>query len=344
MIRLNSPLRRVVAVTAGALLGFAGAATIAATPASAHHPIIDGTGCKLKDGSVRVTWTVRNSERQWDAAVVGVWSPSATEVTNLVPGALVPKAGQGELVGEQTVPRRKAAELSVRLEWDKGRSKLFATRTGKAKVTGNCQEEQPPSPTPSEEQPSPEPSPSEEQPPSEEQSPSPEPSPSEEPTPSPEPSPSEEPSPTPSTPVSPTPSQPPVLPEPGEPTFDLEETCDQLTFLIDNPADGVEFSVTLTSEKGEVKTLDGVPGQKTSVSFDAYEGLKVTPSIGDVKDEVVVWEQPKDCEKDEEGGSGGGLPVTGAAAGGIAAGAILLLGAGAVLFVVARRRKLRFTA
>ncbi|MFY1700895.1 MULTISPECIES: cell wall anchor protein [Micromonospora] len=343
MIRLKSPLRRVVAVTAGALLGVAGAAAIAAAPASAHHPIIDGTGCKLKDGSVQVTWTVRNSERQWDATVVGAWSPAATELTGIVPGAVVPKSGQGELVGQQTVPRNKKLELSVRLEWDKGRSKVYSTRTGVVRVTGKCQTPEPtPTSTPTEE---PTPTPSETTPTEEPTTPTPTPSettPTEEPTPTPsETTPTDEPSES-TPPASPTPSQPPVLPEPGEPTFELEQTCDQLTFGIDNPADGVEFTVTLTSEKGEVKTLDAVPGKKTSVSFDAYEGLKVTPSIGDVKDEVVVWEQPKDCE--EEGGSGGGLPLTGAAAGGIATGAVLLLGAGAGLFVMARRRKLRFTA
>ncbi len=132
-----------------------------------------------------------------------------------------------------------------------------------------------------------------------------------------------------------------MVPEPGEPTFELTETCDELIFAIDNPADGIAFSITLTSEKGTVKTLDAVPGQTTSVSFDAYEGLAVTPSFEDEKGDPIAWEQPEDCDN---GGGGGGLPVTGAATGGIIAGAVVLLAAGAALFVVTRRRRLRFTA
>jgi hypothetical protein len=134
-----------------------------------------------------------------------------------------------------------------------------------------------------------------------------------------------------------------VVPEPGEPTFELQETCDKLTFLIENPADGVAFTVTLTSEKGVVKELKAEPGKTTSVSFDAYPGLKVTPSADGVTDEPVVWAAPSDC-----GGTGGGsddeLALTGAAAGGIAGGAAVLLAIGAVLFIVFRRRRVRFTA
>ncbi|MFV2100419.1 hypothetical protein [Micromonospora sp. LOL_024] len=66
MNRLN--LRRVTAAAAGALIGLAGVATVAA-PASAHHPVIKGVGCKLDNGDVKVEWTVTNSESRWVAEV-----------------------------------------------------------------------------------------------------------------------------------------------------------------------------------------------------------------------------------------------------------------------------------
>ncbi|WP_341719519.1 cell wall anchor protein [Micromonospora sp. FIMYZ51] len=332
MNRLN--FRRIAAAAAGALIGLAGVAVVA-SPASAHHPIIKGVGCVQKDGSKKITWTVSNSERDLEGKITAVSTGVRTPVTNIRRDAVLPKAGEGALVGEQIVPRNvrdRDITLAVTAEWTRHRQTHTRSANEKAVIIGNCPKPPKPSPTPT-------PSPSEE--PTEEPTPSP--SPSEEPTeePSPSPSPSEEPTeePTPS----PSPSEPevPNLPEPGEPTFELIETCDELTFQIVNPADGVAFSITLTSEKGEVKTLEAVPGQTTSVSFDAYEGLEVTPSFEGEEGDPIAWEQPADCDN---GGGGGGLPVTGAATGGIIAGAVVLLAAGAGLFVVTRRRRLRFTA
>ncbi|GIJ07131.1 LPXTG cell wall anchor domain-containing protein [Micromonospora andamanensis] len=338
MNRLN--FRRVAAAAAGALIGLAGVAVVAA-PASAHHPIIKGVGCKLANGDVKVEWTVSNSESRWVAEVDAVYTPSRTPVTNIVVGAVLPKAGEGSLVGEQIVPRGKAAHLTVKAVWKKDRHTVSNTQTGKARYIGKCAEPEPtPTPTPTDEptEPTPTPTPTDE--PTE---PTPTPTPSDEPTePTPTPTPSDEPTePTPT----PTPTDEPVVPEPGEPTFELTETCDELTFLINNPADGIPFSITLTSEKGTTQTLEAVPGETTSVTFDAYPGLVVTPTFTvedeTVEGEPVAWEQPEDCGN---GGGGGGLPVTGAATGGIIAGAGVLLAAGAALFVVTRRRRLRFTA
>ncbi|GGM36958.1 hypothetical protein GCM10011608_21980 [Micromonospora sonchi] len=334
MNRLN--FRRVAAAAAGALIGLAGVAVVA-SPASAHHPIIKGVGCKLTDGSKKITWTVSNSERDLEGKITHVSTGVRTPVTNIAVKAVLPKAGEGSLVGEQIVPRNvsdRDITLAVTAEWTRHRKVHTRNAKESATVIGNCPKPPKPTPTPSEEpteEPTPSPTPSEE--PTEEPTPSPTPSeePTEEPTPSEEPT---EPAPSPSPTV-------PNEPEPGEPTFELIETCDELTFQINNPADGVAFQITLTSEKGEVKTLDAVPGQTTSVSFDAYEGLVVTPSFEDEKGDPIAWEQPEDCDN---GGGGGGLPVTGAATGGIIAGAVVLLAAGAALFVVTRRRRLRFTA
>jgi LPXTG-motif cell wall-anchored protein len=296
--RMKPTARRPLAILGGTFLGLAAAVAIAA-PASAHHPEIAGTGCKLEDGSVKVTWTVSNSETEWTAEIKEISSPSAAPVTGFAVGSIIPKKGEGSLTGEQTVPAGAEAKLTIKAFWDKEQADVTAEREGVATITGNCEESEP------------------------------SPSPSVTPSASPSPSPSESESPSPS----PTPSAP------GAPTFELQETCEKLIFIIHNPADGIDFTVTLTSEKGEVKELRAIPGETTSVSFDAYEGLEVTPSIGDVEDEPVPWTEPADCADE-----GGGLPVTGAAAGGMAAGAGVLLAVGAGLLLVARRRRVRFTA
>lgn len=299
-------LGRPLALLGATILGLAAALAVAA-PASAHHSIIDGTGCALANGDVKVTWTVNNSETEFEGKITDLSTPSGAPITGIAVGDVIPKQGEGSLTGEQTVPAGKEAKLTIKAVWDLGDSQHTDERTATATITGNCAE---PSPSPSESE-------------------SPSPSPSESESPSPAPSPSESESPAPS----PTPS------EPGEPIFGLDVTCDELVFIIENPANGISFTVTLTSEKGVVQELEAIPGQTTSVSFEAYEGLEVTPSIGDVKDEPVPWTEPAGCD-----GEGGGLPVTGVAAGGLAAGAALLLAVGAGLFLVARRRRIRFTA
>jgi len=138
----------------------------------------------------------------------------------------------------------------------------------------------------------------------------------------------------------PTPSEP----APGEPKPILKQDCDTLTFGLDNPADGVEVKLTLTTSKGETRTLTVKPNQQGVEKFSATPGFVLT-----VKDEAsgesvqIPYTQPADCAA----GGGGGepeLPVTGAAVGGIAGGAGLLLAIGGVLFFMARRRKVKFTA
>ncbi|MBE1487790.1 cell wall anchor protein [Plantactinospora soyae] len=308
MIRPKLSLRRPLALATGLLLGVAGAVAFAA-PASAHHPEIFGAGCELDNGDIKVVWTVANSEKDWDAEITQISSPSGATVTGLGVGTKLPKLSSGgpAPTGEQTVPAGQNAELTVTAFWDKKREDVTNTRTGRAKLKGKCEEPEPePTPTPT--------------------------------TPAPTPT---TPGPTPPATTPPaTPSPTPSVPEPGEATFELKETCDELIIIIDNPADGEAFSIRFQSEKGVVRTLEAIPGQVTSVSFDAYEGLTVIANSGGEEGPPVRWTKPEDCES---GGGGGELPLTGAAAGGIAGGAVLLLAAGVVLFVVARRRRVTFT-
>ncbi|MFE9690426.1 cell wall anchor protein [Micromonospora sp. NPDC005806] len=143
------------------------------------------------------------------------------------------------------------------------------------------------------------------------------------------------------------PAEPKDCVKPGEPSGSYQSTCDELIFQIENPKDGKTVEITLTPNKGEAQTLVVQPGETKTAKFKAFEGLKVTPTAEGLDDSSpIAWEKPADCAPGAGGGDSEGptLPVTGAAAGAIAAGAAALLAAGAVLFVVARRRRIRFTA
>ncbi len=155
------------------------------------------------------------------------------------------------------------------------------------------------------------------------------------------PPPSNPPSNPPSTPPSTPPSNPPVVGD-AEPIIDMD--CTTLTFGLDNPADGEEIKVTLTTSKGETRVMVVKPGEQKVEKFSATPGFVLT-----IKDEAsgesveLPYTQPEDCDSAGGGGGEPELPLTGAAAGGIAGGAALLLGVGAVLFVMARRRRVKFT-
>ncbi|MCZ7439259.1 cell wall anchor protein [Micromonospora sp. WMMC241] len=311
-------LRRAAVLTAGALIGLAGVATVAA-PAAAHHPEPSGSYCATKDGKVTVTWSVISSERDISGRITKLESTVPGDITGgLAVGAELKKQSEGPLTGTQThtftgaIPELK---LTVGAHWERGRQSHDGERTVVAQPSRNCEVEESPSPSPSTPTPTPSATPE----------------PSEPPTPTPTPSASTPPSP------SATPSAPA---EPAEPIFKLDQDCDSMTFTVENPAKGIPFNATLTTEKGVTKKLVSEPGKTTSVEFDAYKGLKVTVKYDVVEEsETIPYTQPEDCS-----GQGGGLPVTGPAAGAIAGGAALLLGAGAVLYVVARRRRISFTA
>ncbi|MFI6240628.1 LPXTG cell wall anchor domain-containing protein [Micromonospora sp. NPDC050795] len=316
----KSPFRRVAAIAAGALIGIAGVGVLA-SPASAHHPEPSGTYCLTSDGQVKVTWTVGNSENI-SAKITTLKSTVPADFTGgLAQDATLPAKGEGFLTGTQAHrfdQKRPTIELTVEARWVRADRIVSESRTVAAEPKGTCAAEATPSPS----------------------------------SPTPTATPSATPSPTPTV-ASPSPSQPPTqsptptaTPAPAEPVGSVESTCDKLTFTIENPADGETVTLTLTPNKGEVKTLVVKPGETGSVSFDATEGLVVTPAAEGLDDtEPIAWEKPADCAPGQGGGKDEpALPLTGAATGGIIAGAVVLLAAGAALFVVARRRRVRFTA
>jgi LPXTG-motif cell wall-anchored protein len=146
------------------------------------------------------------------------------------------------------------------------------------------------------------------------------------------------------------PSTPPAVPSnlPGEPEPIFEADCDTMTIGLDNPVDGVKFTLKFKTSKGEERTLVIKPGEKKSETFSATTGFSIKLTFTATVEgknfsetTTVEYEQPNDCDSS---GGGGGLAKTGAAAGSIAGGAGALLAVGAGLFFMARRRKVKFTA
>ncbi|GAA3726319.1 hypothetical protein GCM10022225_04210 [Plantactinospora mayteni] len=314
MIRPKLSLRRSAAVLGAAFLGL-GAAVAIAAPASAHHPEIYGSFCKVQgSNNYEFQWTVGNSENI-KAEVIRV-EPGA--VGEIQVGAEMNPKGGAPLTGTETrtAPSKGQLDKSLLVEakWKRPDRVVKEFRKVEAKDKGKCAT--PPTTPPT----TPEPTPPV--------------------TPTPEPTPPATPTPEPTPPATPTPEPTPsTTPEPVEPVGTYESTCDELIITLENTTDA-EISVVLTPNEGEAKTLTVAPGKTGSVSFPAKEGLTVTPSGEGLEGEPIGYEQPEECG----GGGGGDLPLTGAAAGGIAGGAVLLLAAGVVLYIVARRRRVTFTA
>jgi LPXTG-motif cell wall-anchored protein len=339
---LKSPLKRTVAVAAGAFIGLAGAFAITG-PASAHHPEISGSSsCVNADGTWQVTWTLSNSQDNLPAIITQIdATPAGSKLSDsLKVGAAIPVRSQGTLSGTQTLPagaERAGISLTTKWEYSKqnqqggqqggwgrhyGQSQkqdVVATKTAQfSRPTEKCAPEE--NETPPVENP---PTPPKETEPST--------PPKEEPS---------SPAPTPSKPAAPT----------KEPEFVVESDCDSMTVGVTVPEDFTEeVVVTFKPSDGTgAKTVTGVKGETKTVEFKASKGLKITATVKGFEDEsaTIAYEAPEDCDTS---GSGGGedepeLPLTGAAAGSIAGGAAILLIAGGVFFFVARRRKIKFTA
>jgi LPXTG-motif cell wall-anchored protein len=315
-VNLKSPLHRTAVLAAGAILGLSGAFALTG-PASAHHNEVSGKAvCDTKTGDWVVSWAVNaisgGHASNYKFTNVAL-TPAGTKIDNAeiaaTQGDAYPLTDGKELTGKQIVPgKESSASLTVAAEWN---NRQVAGKTGTVTFEGECKK------TPTDEPSTPTDEPS---------------------TPTDEPStPTEE------------PSTPPEVPSdlPGEPEPIFEATCDTMTIGLDNPDNGVKFTLKFKTSKGEERTLVINPGEKKSETFSATEGfsIKLTFSAtveGETFSETTTinYEQPEDCDNS---GGGGGLPVTGAAAGGIAGGAGVLLAAGAGLFFMARRRRVKFT-
>jgi len=331
---LKNKLQRTAAVFGGALLGLGGVVAIAA-PASAHAPSVNGSTDCIRDNSWTVDWAVGNDygldahvdlehtvvrvkhsgSGSWDTLKDGLSGALASADTVVAPFTSEKSAAEqvhgATIISDDTVTD---VELEVVLVWTDSYTNIERPQRKSVEKPEKC-EQTPENPVPTTTSPS-----------------SPE-------TTSPSPTPTET---TPDLPV-PTPS---TTDEPGDFTPIVEFDCTTLTIGMDNPADGLTWTMKFKTSKGEERTTVIKPGEKKTETFSATEGfsvrvtLEVTVDGEDYSDFVDIdYVQPDGCS-----GEGGGLPVTGAAAGGIAGGAAVLLAIGAVLFVMARRRKVRFTA
>ncbi len=308
-------LRRAAVLTAGTLLGLAGVATVAG-PAAAHHPEPSGSYCATPNGAVTVTWSVTSSETDISGRI--------TKLVSTVPGPVErgPGGRRRAEAGREGHAHRHPDPHVLRPGPGAEAHRRGALGPGPQVARGRADRDGPPGPRLRDAEPVAVAQHAAERHPLAEHAAA-----------------DHHPDAVgvrPAEPVHPAQLSAP----PAEPIFKLDQDCDSMTFVVENPAAGAPFTATLTTEKGVTRTLASEPGKTSSVEFDAYPGLKVTVKYDVVEDaETIPYAQPDDCS-----GQGGGLPVTGPAAGAIAGGAALLLAAGAVLFVTARRRRIRFTA
>jgi LPXTG-motif cell wall-anchored protein len=140
---LRPTLRRLSVYAAASIAATVGVVALAASPASAHHPVIVGDAvCDQPTGNWVVTWTVSNSETQWAAKITALESTPAPAVTGAIAvNAIIPKKGEGSLTGTQTLPSSAtSATLKITAFWDKPHPKKDETDSKEATVEfkGTC--------------------------------------------------------------------------------------------------------------------------------------------------------------------------------------------------------------
>jgi len=347
--RFRSTVRRAAAIAGAALVGTVASLALA-SPASAHHPIVNGSAvCDAATGQWKVTWVVGNSETDLEGKITKVvLTPDGSTVTNIAVDAILPKSGDGNLEGVQMLPgTATGAGLTVEAKWIRPTHIVQTEDSDSITFEGTCTTPQEPRPsakfasacdgsvtvtlingddataaanftvtgaggfTQTQS-------------------------------------------------VIPGGSKSVVVPaanaanikvtvgdktiaEGGwedpkncaEPVGTVESTCTELIFTIENPADGQSVTVNFTPSVGSPKTLTVAPGETKSVSFPGTDGLTVKTAVeglGEDGQETVAWEKPADCGSP-------GLPVTGASIGGAIAAGVALVGVGAGLLLLTRRRR-----
>jgi len=134
------------AITLRRALCLAGATFVAAlvavaipSPASAHHPIIEGqASCQAATGTWIVTWTVKNSEYDLAGTLTEVTVSPGT-VTNIVVGATLPKATEPPLVGVQTLSGDATqAALKVTAFWKRPTYTTSKSEASSVELRGSC--------------------------------------------------------------------------------------------------------------------------------------------------------------------------------------------------------------
>lgn len=96
-------------------------------------------------------------------------------------------------------------------------------------------------------------------------------------------------------------------PEPTPPAVHSASACDELVVVLDNPEDGAPVSAIVHTNMGGHEVVELAPGESTSVSFPAAEGLNYQVIIDDETVQEGGWQDPGDCEEEFE------VPVAAAA-------------------------------
>ncbi|MBM7492950.1 LPXTG-motif cell wall-anchored protein [Micromonospora luteifusca] len=266
----KSPLRRVAAIAAGALIGLTGVGVVA-SPASAHYSAVSGQAvCDTTTGEWVVTWTVESkahySSKFFRLRTVNL-TPADTTVTNIKvsePGKY-PYDVNTPITGEQRVPGSATkATLAVKAKWDDGYPEDNATK-GMVTFGGKCEKDTPPTTTP----------------------------------------PTTPPPTTPTTPpVSPTPS-PSVTTPPSAvtvPTASFASDCEgAVTVTLANGADATADAKLTVKATGFSQTYTVAPGaSKSDIVVPAKAGA-ITVSEGDkTVGTPYTWATPEDCVKPGE--------------------------------------------
>lgn len=146
---MDRPFKRLLALTASAVIGLLGGLTVA-SPAQAHHTEITGVASCLPSGDYEITWTVHtdNWENRY-AKIEALTVKPDKPINGFAVGSII-KPGK-EVVGKQTVPgTTTSAELNIVAQWydrNDQEPKAYDGRTGYAKfadgkdLDGKCRSE-----------------------------------------------------------------------------------------------------------------------------------------------------------------------------------------------------------
>jgi LPXTG-motif cell wall-anchored protein len=335
-VNRTSLTRRLVAGTAGLMIGAAGALAFAA-PAAAQdvqpfggqpiHKSVEVIGeaeCDLESETWTVTWTVTNTSAFLQATVTAL---SSENVDGIALNDVVPEAGS--VSGTETFPTgTESATLEVELKWAWQFWHKCFTHTDVSSATvelGECREVPPPPPPP------------------------------------------------PAPPaiiafvdcdllgiivdnaegegeavVTLTPNEPATH---GHATgFSYEVAEDGTITIIADEGAGIEEVVAEDSDEPIALGPFAAGDPLHTHAFEAFSGLEVTVELTvdgeavELEDNVVSWDEELETAGIECEGEGGELPVTGSSTMLIAGGAVALLVVGGGMFLVARRRRVTFTA
>jgi len=130
---------RLVAGATGLLIGAAGALAVA-SPASAHHPSVDGNAvCDEQTGEWVITWTVENSETDLTGELTAVTVSPEADLSTITEGAVLPVKGDGPLQEEQRVPGDTThASLDVTVTWTRPYQTIVKSDHADLKLDGEC--------------------------------------------------------------------------------------------------------------------------------------------------------------------------------------------------------------